>query len=61
MHWQTMQLMETVLGKDHPVTLGSMNDLAISLHLQGKHAEVEAMNRQTLQLMETVFGKDHRK
>jgi tetratricopeptide (TPR) repeat protein len=40
---QTLQLKETVLGKDHPSTLMSMNNLAESLRQQGKYAEVEAL------------------
>jgi tetratricopeptide (TPR) repeat protein len=59
MNRQTLQLKETVLGKDHPDTLMSMMNLASSLHQQGKYAEAEAMNRQTLHLQETVLGKDH--
>ncbi|KFY95991.1 hypothetical protein V500_02604 [Pseudogymnoascus sp. VKM F-4518 (FW-2643)] len=59
MHLQTLQLTETVLGKDHPGTLASMNNLAIALEKQGKCAEAEAMHRQTLKLRETVLGKDH--
>jgi Tfp pilus assembly protein PilF len=59
MHRQTLQLKETVLGKDHPDTLASMNNLATSLCQQGKYAEAEAMQQQTLQLKETVLGKDH--
>ena len=56
---QTLQLKETVLGKDHPDTLVSLNVLAVSLHSQGKYAEAEAIYRQTLQLMETVLGNGH--
>ncbi len=56
---QTLQLQETVLGKEHPDTLGSMNNLALSLRNQGKYIEAEAIHRQTLQLQETVLGKDH--
>jgi tetratricopeptide (TPR) repeat protein len=48
-----------VLGKEHPVTLMSMNNLAESLRQKGKYAEAEAMHRQTLQLRETVLGKEH--
>jgi tetratricopeptide (TPR) repeat protein len=59
MYRQTLQLQETVRGKEHPVTLTSMNNLASSLHQQGKYAEAEAMYRQTLQLKETVLGKEH--
>lgn len=43
MHWQTLQLTETVLGKDHPLTLGSMTNFALALEKQGKYAEAEAM------------------
>ena len=57
MHRQTLQIKETVLGKDHTETLASMNNLTISLHSQGKGVEAEAMLRQTLQLKETVLGK----
>jgi tetratricopeptide (TPR) repeat protein len=59
MDWQALQLQETVLGKDHPDTLASMNNLAESLRQQGKYAEAEAMHRQALQLKETALGKDH--
>jgi hypothetical protein len=34
-----------VLGRDHPDTLASMNNLATSLRQQGKYAEAEAMYR----------------
>jgi hypothetical protein len=56
---QTVQLQETVLGKDHPDTLGSMTGLASSLRQQGKYVEAEAIHRQVLQLQETVLRKDH--
>jgi tetratricopeptide (TPR) repeat protein len=55
---QTLQLKETVLGKEHPDTLGSMNNLASSLYSQGKYAEAEEIHRQTLQLRVTVRGKE---
>ncbi|KND91708.1 Kinesin light chain 1 [Tolypocladium ophioglossoides CBS 100239] len=53
---QELKLSESVLGKEHPDTLTSMNNLADS---QGKYDEAEQMNRQTLRLMETMLGKDH--
>jgi tetratricopeptide (TPR) repeat protein len=59
MYRQTLQLKETLLGKDHPDTLMSMMGLATSLSQYGKYTEAEAMDRQTLQLRETVLGKDH--
>ena len=45
MDWQTLRLKETMLGKDHPSTLGSMNNLALSLAQQGKYAETEAIEQ----------------
>jgi tetratricopeptide (TPR) repeat protein len=59
MNRQTLELKETVLGKEHPDTLASMNNLAVSLRQQGKYVEAEAMHRQTLELKETVLGKEH--
>lgn len=48
-----------MLGKDHPDTLDSMGNLAVTLREQGKYTEAEAMHQRTLQLKETVLGKDH--
>ncbi|KAK8036751.1 hypothetical protein PG994_015248 [Apiospora phragmitis] len=56
---QTLALKETVLGREHPDTLGSMNNLAIVLEMQGKYSEAEEMHRQTLALTETVLGREH--
>jgi len=35
MHRQTLQLKEKVLGKEHPSTLDSMNNLALVLSSRG--------------------------
>ena len=59
MYRQTLQLLETVLRKDHLNTLASMMNLAESLRQQGKYVEAEGICQQTLQLQETVLGKDH--
>ena len=48
-----------VLGKTHPDTLTTMNNLALVLNRQGKYVEAEAMNRQTLEITEEVLGKTH--
>jgi hypothetical protein len=48
-----------VLGKEHPSTLTSMNNLATVLRDQGKYEQVEEMHRQVLGLSETVLGKEH--
>jgi len=48
-----------MLGKEHPDTLGSMNDLAVVLHKQGKFDKAEKMHRQVLMVRETTQGKNH--
>ena len=39
-----------VLGKEHPHTLMSMNEVARALSEQGKYAEAEKMHREILAL-----------
>lgn len=48
MYQQALQLRETVLGKDRPDTLSSMNNLAEYLRQQGKYAEAEVMHQRVL-------------
>ncbi len=48
-----------MLGKEHPETFDSMNDLARILERQGKDDETEQIYRQTLELREKVLGKEH--
>ena len=48
-----------MLGRKHPSTLTSMNNLALVLDRQGKYEEAEGMHRQTLALSETELGKKH--
>jgi tetratricopeptide (TPR) repeat protein len=59
MHRQALELREKALGKEHPDTLMSMNNLAAVLRQQGKYEEAEQMHRQTLGLRERVLGKEH--
>ena len=56
---QALQLMEKVLGKEHPDTLRSMNNLALILNNQGKYEEAEQIHQQALQFRERVLGKEH--
>ena len=51
--------METVLGKEHPDRLTSMNNLALVLVRQGKYEEAERTHRQELALYKRVLGKKH--
>jgi len=49
MHRQTLRLRETLLGKEHPDTLASMDNLAGVLSDQGKYEQAESMYRQATQ------------
>jgi hypothetical protein len=40
MHRQALGLIKTVLGKEHPSTLASMNNLALVLRDQGRYEQV---------------------
>jgi len=46
------RLKETVLGKEHPDILGSINNLALVLSDQGKYEEAGERYRQALRLYE---------
>jgi hypothetical protein len=49
---QVLRLMGTVLGKEHPSTLGSMANLGNVLRKRGKY-------EQTLRLRTVMLGKEH--
>ncbi|KJZ68443.1 hypothetical protein HIM_12168 [Hirsutella minnesotensis 3608] len=59
MHRQALDLSEKVLGKEHPATLASMNNLAGVLESLGKYEEAERLHRQEWKLSEKVLGKEH--
>jgi tetratricopeptide (TPR) repeat protein len=59
MYQQELELNEEVLGKENPLTLTSMSNLALALSNQGKYDEAEPICRQTLALQEKVLGKEH--
>jgi tetratricopeptide (TPR) repeat protein len=54
-----METRKKILGKEHPLTLTSMNSLASLLERQGKYDEAGPICWQTLQLREKVLGKEH--
>jgi tetratricopeptide (TPR) repeat protein len=54
-----LELMEVMLGSEHPATLTSMNRLAEILGSQGKYEAAEEMHRRTLELREKVLGSEH--
>ena len=48
-----------MLGKEHPSTLTSMNNMALILSKQGKYKEAEEMYGQALALTKRVLRKEH--
>ena len=50
---------ERVLGKEHPDTLSSLNNLAELLRMKGDYAEAEPIYRRALEAKERVLGKEH--
>ncbi|MCP4111968.1 MAG: tetratricopeptide repeat protein, partial [Desulfobacteraceae bacterium] len=56
---EALQLSEKVLGKEHPSTLVSVNNLALLYSEQGRYGEAEPLYKEALQLSEKVLGKEH--
>ncbi|KAL9124933.1 MAG: hypothetical protein Q9217_005794 [Psora testacea] len=56
---QILERQKNILGKKHPSTLTSMNNLAGVLASLGKYGEAEGIYRQTLALRESILGKKH--
>ena len=48
-----------MLGREHPDTLTSVNNLGLVLDSQGKYEEAEAMHRRALEGYEKVLGREH--
>ncbi|RYP56402.1 hypothetical protein DL770_010832 [Monosporascus sp. CRB-9-2] len=59
MHRQTLELRKAVLGRKHPSTFDSMDNLALALRRQGKYEEAEQMHRQALKLYQAALGREH--
>lgn len=50
---------EKTLGKDHPSTANSLNNLAMHYWMQGKYVEAEPLYKRALDIREKRLGKDH--
>ncbi|KAH0566263.1 hypothetical protein GP486_000338 [Trichoglossum hirsutum] len=55
----SVEARESVLGRQHPDTLTSVNNLGCVLERQGKYEEAEAMHRRALEAREKVLGREH--
>ncbi|SPJ92435.1 uncharacterized protein FTOL_13721 [Fusarium torulosum] len=59
MHRAGLELRRKAMGKEHPNTLISMNNLANVLQRQGRLWEAEQIHRQTLELRQKILGQKH--
>jgi hypothetical protein len=56
---QVMQTTKRVLGDEHPSTLTSMNNLALTYRSQGRWKEAEELQVQVMQTRKRVLGDEH--
>ncbi len=56
---RALEAYERVLGKEHPHTLLSVNNLAGLYQAQGRYAQAEPLYRRALEASERVLGKEH--
>jgi hypothetical protein len=54
-----IEMRKRILGAEHPHTLTSANNLALSLKSQGKHVEAERMLHATFASLQRVLGPAH--
>jgi tetratricopeptide (TPR) repeat protein len=55
---QTLEHAEKELGKDHPATIASLNNLALIYKAQGRYGEAEPLYKQVLEALERALGQD---
>ena len=56
---RALEARERTLGKDHPSTLMSLNNLANLYTAQGQYEKAEPLFKQALETSERVLGKEH--
>ncbi|TVY37960.1 Kinesin light chain, partial [Lachnellula subtilissima] len=56
---KNLALDQTTFGNEHPSTLTSMHNLAVTMDSQGKYDDAESLYRKTLDLEEKLLGKEH--
>jgi Tfp pilus assembly protein PilF len=54
-----MEAREKVLGREHPDTIVSVNNLGLVLGNRGKYEEAEVMHRRALEAREEVREREH--
>jgi tetratricopeptide (TPR) repeat protein len=56
---ESLALLDSNFGPEHPSTLNSMMNLGLVLQSQGKYEEAEEMHRRVSEVMEKVLGLEH--
>ncbi|VFM96607.1 MAG: Tetratricopeptide repeat-containing protein, partial [Candidatus Kentron sp. G] len=59
LYQQALAASESVLGKEHPQTLGSLNNLAGLYRDQGRYGEADPLYQRALAAYERVLGQEH--
>ncbi len=59
LHRRAALLSHRNLGREHPETLKTRNDLALAINAQGRPDEAEAILREVLALQEKVLDREH--
>ena len=59
MEREVLAVRKRVLGDEHPDTLMTAGNLALSLSGQGQYDEAVAMEREVLAVKQRVLGADH--
>jgi non-specific serine/threonine protein kinase/serine/threonine-protein kinase len=57
---RSVEIRQRVLGPDHPLTLQSMDSLAVFYEQAGRYAEAEKLQAETVAGRRRVLGEDHR-
>jgi hypothetical protein len=58
-YFRTLEAGKWLLGEEHPDTLTSMNNLALTLRAQGDHAGARAIQEEVLAVRRRVLGAVH--
>ena len=59
MYRRALAIQDRALGREHPSTAVTYNNLGVMLALRGDFAQAEGMHRAALATMEKVFGEQH--
>jgi len=54
-----LEISKRVFGPEHPRTIVTLNDLAITIQQQGRYAESEPLNRKALEINRRTLGLEH--